>query len=216
MLRLSRIQTIPLVLKLICLGMWPIEIFMFVLEICRKKNLENAPLQVNYNEAERRVKFGLQYLRKAYIAFTVIIVGSIVLIFTVKQKKCGPRQSLSWWVVCSDCQVANCADCFNSGEKSCDSCELGLYYSSFRNQCLDCDDYPDSVTCARCEQKNQCTQCNKGYRPGTKGTPDEGRCLPCNDTQCANCDVQAGVCLECKEGFFLKNGACVACQGVCQ
>jgi len=77
-------QTIPLVLKLICLGMWPIEIFMFVLEICRKKNLENAPLSVNYNETERRVKFGFQYLRMAYIAFTIIIAGSLILIFTIK------------------------------------------------------------------------------------------------------------------------------------
>ena len=71
--------------------MWPIEIFMFVLEICRKKNLENAPLNVNYNESERRAKFGLQYLRLAYIAITIIVAASIVLIFTVKQKKCGPR-----------------------------------------------------------------------------------------------------------------------------
>jgi hypothetical protein len=133
LLSLSRMQTIPLVLKLICLGMWPIEIFMFVLEICRKKNLENAPLNVNYNETERRAMFGLQYLRLAYIAFTLIVVGSLVLIFTVKQKKCGPKQSLSWWVVCSDCEVENCIDCFASGEKSCNMCELGMYYSKFRN-----------------------------------------------------------------------------------
>ena len=86
----------------------------------------------------------------AYIAFTVIMAASAIIVFTVKQKECAPQQSLSWWVVCSDCEVDGCIDCFDSGEKYCDTCELGYYYSSLMNACLDCDSYENATTCAEC------------------------------------------------------------------
>ena len=40
----SKLQTIAFIVKLVCFAMWPLEIFIFVIEMCRKQNLEHAPI----------------------------------------------------------------------------------------------------------------------------------------------------------------------------
>lgn len=50
---------------------------------------------------------------------------------------------------------------------------------------------------------------------GLPGTEFEGKCLTCEDANCASCDRAAGICLECKAGFYLENYDCQPCGGVC-
>jgi len=147
---------VPLIMKIVCFGMWPFEIGLVICEICRKSDPDNAHLAVTFSEKEKRIQFGLSYLRIAYVSFTVMVIAFLAMFFTLKQKRCGYRQSLSWWVVCTDCELEHCDDCFFSGPQSCNRCDLGYYYSPVLNKCMDCDSYEKTDTCAVCETQNKC------------------------------------------------------------
>lgn len=71
--------------------------------------------------------------------------------------------------------------------------------------------------CKTCTSRNKCIECNVGYRLGMVGTPDEGKCLACDDNKCAVCDKLTGKCLSCLPGAFMDeaNNICLPCTGNC-
>ena len=43
-----------------------------------------------------------------------------------------------------------------------------------------------------------------------------GKCLPCQTEFCASCDTDQDKCAECEKGYFLSEGLCKPCLGVCK
>ena len=78
--------------------------------------------------------------------------------------------------------------------------------------CQDCDELPESVQCAKCENRDVCLECGAGFRLTSDGT-----CKQCTLDKCANCDALTGHCLECKKGFYLDDVTheCEPCVAPC-
>ena len=83
---------------------WPLEFFMFLIELYRKNNVERAGLKNNnINEASRRKDYGSRYYTISHFSHLIIVVAVAILSFVIKKQQCAELQSLSWYAVCSDC-----------------------------------------------------------------------------------------------------------------
>lgn len=108
-----------------------------------------------------------------------------------------------------------CDSCAQTGPYGCDTCELGYFFDTHDERCSDCDTFRAVNSCKHCLGLNKCTECNEGFRLAEVGSPDEGRCLSCDDSSCASCIESAGVCEKCQPGFWLNGATCKPCSGHC-
>lgn len=123
------------------------------------------------------------------------------------------------------CMVDNCATCNEDGY--CQTCDTG-YNLDADGQCYgDCP-----ANCTTCSSSDTCTVCDQGYllqKGKCEPCPENGICsgtasLQCEEgsyfysagsncpscpTGCAAC-TSANYCTKCKDGYNLKNGACIA------
>jgi hypothetical protein len=148
---------------------------------------------------------------------------------------------------CTKC-VENCIECDNAwtckvckhswkllNGKCVENCPNG--WSNYQNRkCEKCVD-PECKTCAN-NDNQKCTECNNTFALTQKNTcvKDCGigfwrksqptpTCIPCNDSNCIQCNSHNNVCEKCQKGWVVYNNRCIsACpvghsesaEGVCQ
>lgn len=117
---------------------------------------------------------------------------------------------------CLNCP-SNCLRCPNS--TNCDVCLDGFYLETNLG-CSKCKD-----NCLKCNDYDQCSICNNnmylynGYC--LLGCPsqtynDDGSCYDCSMGYCKTCILE-GKCLECIDGYILKNDTCyIQCPENCK
>jgi len=87
----SHFETISMTVKLVnMLIIWPLEFFMFMVELYMKKNLERAGLRANtINEASRRKDYGTKYQTISHTTLLIIIVATAILTFFIEKQQCA-------------------------------------------------------------------------------------------------------------------------------
>lgn len=127
------------------------------------------------------------------------------------------------------CMVNGCAQCAEDG--SCQTCETGYKLDADGNCYGNCP-----ANCTTCSSSDKCTVCDTGYllqSPECVACPENGTCngtgyLQCQEgsyfnssgSNCPSCPdgcaacSSATSCTKCKDGYNLRNGACIKnCSG---
>ena len=121
--------------------------------------------------------------------------------------KCRPGFNLvDGTCPCYDFRCALCPTSFYDNS-NCQLCKNGYYNNN--NRC-----YCDVEGCAVCENNNKCLVCYDGYILNSDNKCDkqtEENRFNCYDPNCDICLSEAqGTCEECKTGFNLTKGECIA------
>lgn len=105
-------------------------------------------------------------------------------------------------------------------EASCTSCSGTDRRGAPPDACDQCNGLccPDGadVNCAGCSRDTgRCTSCAKHYYLTQRlvNATDVGGCALCNATNCATCDADPFVCMDCDAGYSLQEGACWEIKG---
>ena len=124
---------------------------------------------------------------------------------------------------CKACSIDlhTCFECYNEKflyNGDCyEECPIGTYPDEDTKKCIPCDH-----SCEKCD-KNHCLQCRRGYYYFNNETCVENcptgfyedcsatsrKCVPC-DPSCLTCALNTNYdCIDCKEGYFMYNHACI-------
>ena len=139
-----------------------IELFMFIYEVYRLRNLTKQSIDVItiYSEEKRRAIYHKRYFGVAMTSLAGIIASVLALSFLLPPKVCRQQQSLEFGTVCTDCKLDSCVDCAEVGADRCTTCDVGYFYDEDFNFCSDCDEFSEAVRCKKCTGLNQCIECN--------------------------------------------------------
>lgn len=121
---------------------------------------------------------------------------------------------------CLGC-VDGCEQCSGPDALDCTTCLDEQYYSVSERDCKEC-----IGSCLKCLDEDICIECrsdtkildSKCYENCPSGyyTTWSNRCYECHDT-CKECSGPLNSeCEECKQGFYLKDGFCMACPVECK
>lgn len=108
---------------------------------------------------------------------------------------------------CAKCTTKGCATCSDTGA-TCNACLKGFYL--INQECLPCPGF-----CASCSGADVCTELVYVFNQIIIIVGGKTYLALC-DSNCATCsNLNPSVCLECNDGFILKNGKCKKCSGSC-
>ena len=109
---------------------------------------------------------------------------------------------------CNKCQVKGCAECSQDGI-NCKKCIKG-FYDDKMGECKKCPGF-----CSDCTSNTTCLELVI-TRFLVLIVIDGQSMLAVCDSSCVTCSNRnPEICLECAEGYYLKNGKCKKCQGGC-
>ncbi|XP_060542993.1 extracellular matrix organizing protein FRAS1 [Pantherophis guttatus] len=148
--------------------------------------------------------------------------------------RCVPDCPVGFYQLGGECQKCHpsCKTCTGEGPFSCTSCDASLVLSHagsclsacslgfYQDDNLHCK--PCSDSCLSCDSRSHCTSCKDPSKVLLFGECQYDKCpsqyfLDVSTRTCKECDWSCNVChgpnrtdcLQCMEGYFLQQGACV-------